>query len=65
MLRGVEELLADFAISDRTWATLARTWNEAQLLEFTSMVGQYVVTAYIQNSVRSRLGEGNPGLTHR
>lgn len=65
VLRGVEELLADFAISDRTWATLARTWNEAQLLEFTSMVGQYVVTAYIQNSVRSRLGEGNPGLTHR
>ena len=65
ILRGVEELLADFAVSDRTWATLAKSWNEAQMLEFLSMVGQYVVTAYIQNSVRSRLGEGNPGLTHR
>ena len=65
ILRGVEELLADFAISERTWATLAKTWNTAQMLEFPSMVGQYVVTAYIQNSVRSRLGEGNPGLTHR
>ncbi|HMP57328.1 MAG TPA: carboxymuconolactone decarboxylase family protein [Novosphingobium sp.] len=65
ILRGVEELLADFAISDRTWATLAKSWNEAQMLEFPSMVGQYVATAYIQNSVRSRLGEGNPGLTHR
>lgn len=65
ILRGVEELLADFAISERTWNTLARTWNAAQMLEFPSMVGQYVVVAYIQNSVRVRLGDGNPGLTHR
>ena len=65
ILRGVEELLADFALSERTWNTLAKTWNTAQMLEFPSMVGQYVVTAYIQNSVRSRLGDGNPGLTHR
>ncbi len=65
ILRGVEELLEDFALSDATWEVLAKSWDEAQLLEFPSMVGQYVVTAYIQNSVRSRLGPENPGLSHR
>lgn len=64
ILRGVEELLTDFAVSDATWDTLAKTWDEAQMLEFPSMVGQYVVTAYIQNSVRSRLAPENPGLSH-
>jgi hypothetical protein len=29
------------------------------------MVGQYVATAYIQNSLRIRLIPGNPGLKHR
>lgn len=65
ILRGVEELLADFTLSDKTWNTLAKTWDDAQMLEFPSMVGQYVVTAYVQNSARSRLGEGNTGLSHR
>lgn len=64
ILRGVEELLSDFAMSDATWATLARTWDDAQMAEFPSMVGQYVVTAFIQNSLRIRLAEDNPGLSH-
>jgi 4-carboxymuconolactone decarboxylase len=64
ILRGVEELLADFVMSDATWAVLAKTWNEAQMLEYPSMVGAYVVTAYIQNSVRIRLAGENPGLSH-
>ena len=63
ILRGVEELLSDFAVSDATWQILARTWDEAQMLEYPSMVGQYVVTAFIQNSVRSRLAPENPGLS--
>jgi len=62
ILRGVEELLSDFAMSDATWDILARTWDEAQMLEYPSMVGQYVVTAFIQNSVRNRLAPENPGL---
>lgn len=64
ILRGVEELLSDFAVSDATWNTLAKTWDEAQMLEYPSMVGQYVVTAFIQNSVRSRLAPENPGLSN-
>lgn len=65
ILRGVEELLADFALSDATWETLAQTWDEAQMIEFPSMVGQYIVTAYVQNSIRTPLDEGNTGLNRR
>ena len=65
ILSGVEELLSDFAMSDATWETLAGTWDEAQMAEFPSMVGQYVVTAYVQNSLRIRLAPDNPGLSHR
>lgn len=65
ILRGVEELLAEHALSDATWNTLAKTWNEAQMIEFTMMVGQYVATAFVQNSLRIRLAPDNPGLSHR
>ena len=64
VLRGTEELLSDFAVSDATYDVLAKTWSEAQLLEFPSMVGAYVVTAFIQNTIRSRLAPENPGLSN-
>lgn len=65
ILTGVEELLEDKTLSDETWSTLSQSWDEAQLIEFPMMVGQYVATAYLQNSLRIRLEAGNPGLTHR
>lgn len=65
LLRGVEELLRDQMICDDTWNTLARSWNEQQLIEFPSMVGQYVATAYSQNALRLRLNPENRGLRHR
>ena len=65
ILRGVEELLADYTLSDDTWGTLAKTWDEPQLIEFPMMVGQYVATAFVQNTLRIRLAEDNPGLSHR
>jgi len=63
ILRGTEEMLADFALSDTTWEILAHSWDEAQLIEFPMMVGQYVATAYLQNSLRIAMGPGNPGLS--
>jgi alkylhydroperoxidase family enzyme len=63
ILRGVEELLADYALSDTTWDILAHSWDEAQLLEFPMMVGQYIATALVQNSVRIPMESGNPGLS--
>lgn len=65
ILAGVEELLSRQSLSDETWATLAESWDEAQLIEFPTMVGQYVATAMVQNALRIRLSEGNPGLTRR
>lgn len=65
ILRGVEELLADQSISEDTWNALAKRWNEAQLIEYLMMVGQYVATAFVQNGLRIRLAPDNPGLGHR
>lgn len=65
ILRGVEELIGDQAIAQETWNVLARSWNEAQLIEFPMMVGQYVATAFVQNSLRVRLASDNPGLSYR
>eukprot|EP00456_Euglypha_rotunda_P013481 TRINITY_DN14055_c0_g1_i1.p1 TRINITY_DN14055_c0_g1~~TRINITY_DN14055_c0_g1_i1.p1 ORF type:complete len:146 (-),score=31.45 TRINITY_DN14055_c0_g1_i1:227-664(-) len=65
LLRAVDELLSDQMIGDDTWNTLAQAWNEAQLIEFPTMVGQYVAVAYSQNALRMRLNPGNRGLRHR
>lgn len=65
ILRGVEEFIGDQALSDATWNTLAKHWDEAQLIEFPMMIGQYIATALIQNTLRVRLAPDNPGLSHR
>jgi 4-carboxymuconolactone decarboxylase len=65
ILCGVEELLREQMIGDDTWGALARTWSEQQLIEFPTLVGQYVATAYLQNSLRLRLAETNRGLRER
>lgn len=65
ILRAVEELLADYAISDATWATLAKSWDEPQLIELPMMIGQYLTTAFLLNSLRVQLGDQNAGLAHR
>lgn len=65
ILTGVDELLRDKALSDETWDVLAASWDDAQLIEFPMMVGQYVATAYVQNTLRIRLEHGNTGLRRR
>jgi len=62
ILSGVEELIEGAAISDATWATLAKSWDEQQLIEFPMMVGQYVSTAFVQNALKVRMEPGNAGL---
>lgn len=65
ILRGVEELMGDYAVSDPTWAVLAESWNEQQLMELPYLVGAYVLTALLYNTLRFDLLEGNRGLRHR
>lgn len=65
VLRGVEELLGDYAVSDETWATLAKTWDEKQLIELPGLVGSYTLTAMLYNSLRFGLLPGNEGFDAR
>ena len=65
ILRGTDELLSAFRISDETWAVLAESWDDKQLLEFPILVGVYAATAMQQNSIGARLRASNPGLSHR
>ncbi|MFT4047987.1 MAG: carboxymuconolactone decarboxylase family protein [Solimonas sp.] len=65
ILRAVEELYGNAMISDATWATLAETLDDKQLIELPIVIGQYQTVAYYQNSLRLRLHEGNAGLKAR
>ncbi len=65
LIRGVEECYADQRITDATWAALAKSWSEQQLMEFPVLVGQYFSTALLQNALRIRLADDNPGLSAR
>jgi len=65
ILAGVEELLEHKVLSDETWDVLAQSWDEEQLIEFPMMVGQYVATAYVQNTLRVRLEGCEEGLSRR
>lgn len=65
VLRGVEELLGDYAVSDATWATLAKTWSEPQLMELPGLVGSYALTAMLYNTLRFGMINGNPGFRAR
>ena len=60
VVRAVEELIADKCMSDETWETLSKSWNEMQLLEMPMLVGCYFMLALQQNSVRIPTEGGLP-----
>lgn len=65
VLRAAEELHAGAMIADATWEVLAVHFDERQLLELPILVGHYVMTAFLQNSIRTRLTEHGEGLAAR
>lgn len=65
ILRAAEELHADSMVSDETWDQLSRRLSDHQLVELLVLVGQFVATAYFQNSMRLRLESDNRGLAAR
>lgn len=65
VLRGVEELHGDHALSNETWTILAKTWDEKQLIELPGIVGSYTLTAMLYNTLRFGLLEGNEGFKQR
>jgi alkylhydroperoxidase family enzyme len=62
LLRAVEELCERHAISDEVWDTLARVWTDKQQIEFPAVVGQYIASAIMHNTLRTRISERNKGL---
>ena len=65
LIRAMEELHFDSMISDETWATLARTYNDKQLIEVPVLAGQYKTVAYMQNCLRLPLPPNKEGLSAR
>ena len=65
LLRAADELHADARIGDETWADLAATWSEAQLIELCMVVGQYHLVAFTLNSLGVQREEGVEGLPER
>jgi 4-carboxymuconolactone decarboxylase len=65
ILRAVEELMGDHAVSDPTWAILSKSWTEQQRIELPGLVGSYTLTAMLYNTLRFGLLPGNPGFKAR
>lgn len=56
-----DELSDDDAVSDATWAALARRWDEGQLIELLLLAGYYRMVSGFLNSVGAVLDGGVPG----
>ena len=52
LLRAVEEMLADYCMSEETWNALSNTYDEKQMLELLLLVGSYVMTAMQLNTLK-------------
>jgi len=65
VLQTVEELHSCALVSDSTWAVLAETYDEQQLIELPMLIGAYQMIAYVQKSLRTALPEGSQGLEAR
>jgi len=57
-----DDLHADDCVSDRTWARLAESWDDAQLVELLIVAGFYRLVSGFLNSTGVRLDEGIPGF---
>ena len=58
LLRAADELHEDSRVGDATWEALAETFDEAQLIEATMVVGHYHMVAFALNSFDVELDEG-------
>jgi alkylhydroperoxidase family enzyme len=54
VLRAVDELHLCCRIGVEVWSSLARRYDDAQMIEFLLLVGNYRALSYVQNSVGIR-----------
>jgi 4-carboxymuconolactone decarboxylase len=62
LLRAADELHGASKVADDTWAALAESYDEPQLIEITMLVGQYHMVAFALNSLGVEQDEGLEGL---
>jgi len=63
LLRAVDELYLDAHISDRTWAALADSWSQEQLMDLVFTVGQYNLVSMALNSFGVQPEPGLPAMS--
>lgn len=62
LLRAADELHADACITDGTWAVLAQSYDELQLIEVPMVVGHYHLVSFALNSLGVPLEDGVSGF---
>ena len=62
LLRATDELHEDSFIGDETWAALAATWSEEQLMDFIFAVGQYRLVSMALNTLGVQIDPGLKGF---
>ena len=60
LISMVDELHRESVMSDATWASLASTYDDVQMIEAPMLVGFYTMLAYFFNSARVQSEEGLP-----
>ena len=60
ILRATDELHEYHDISDETWAALAETWSDQQLMDLVFTVGQYTLVSMALNTFGVQLDDGVP-----
>lgn len=65
VIKAVEELHAHGTIGDATWAVLAQSYDDKQLIELPMLIGAYQMIAWVQNSLQVKRRAGNAGLAAR
>lgn len=56
-----DELCADDCVGDATWATLAETFDDSQMVELLMLAGYYRMISGFLNSAGVQLDDGVPG----
>jgi AhpD family alkylhydroperoxidase len=64
LLRAVDQLIGDHRIDESTWAELARTYAESQLIEFTLLAGHYSMLAGTLSSIGVETETPLPRIGH-
>jgi alkylhydroperoxidase family enzyme len=62
ILRATDELHDDACVTDATWAVLAQSYDEAQLIELVMLIGHYHLVSFTLNSLGVQREEGVPGF---